>query len=327
MNVVPGQQCTYTFSSPAVPIVFNPTLLTTQNIAEQCPEVTQLKQDHTSVQSRGTSPMLPASDSCPEDTEENKSDDNGEEILEVCDIENKHESIVFKGDSIDEIRPDKISVNDIKEESIDKNDNVTNSFCSQSTVLDCSEQKDNDIVVKKLNSIETKTERIQVIENTLHKTETDTQNITLNKSQKSSRNIFTDLTEYNPFMDPQVLQAADGLELLSALAEKSAMRINDKIVESKESSVVETVNDIGADIGAILENDVIADDRSDGKKNTQQNPDKRKLNDVKLEEKLVMQKPRVKCGFAFKPKKEKKKSVVSVTKKMTSFCGISIPEG
>lgn len=326
MTVVPGQQCTYTFSSPAVPIVFNPTLLTTQNITEQCPEVTQLKQDHTSVQSRGTSPMLPASDSCPEDTEENKSDDNGEEILEVCDVENKHESIVFKGDSVDGIRPDKISVNDIKEESIDKNDNVRNSICCQSTVLDCFEQKDNDIVEKKLNGIETKTERKQVLESTVHKTETDTHNITLNKSQKSSRNIFTDLTDYNPFMDPQVLQAADGLELLSALAEKSAMRINDKIVESKESSVVETMND-GADIGVILENDAIADDRSNVKKNTQQNPDKRKLNNVKFEEKHVLQKPRVKCGFAFKPKKEKKKSAMSVTKKMTSFCGISIPEG
>ncbi|XP_053387028.1 uncharacterized protein LOC123561998 isoform X2 [Mercenaria mercenaria] len=320
--VVTGQP--YTFSSPTVPIVPNQTLLTTPNVPNQCPEVTQLKQDHTSVQSRGTSPMLPASDSCPEDIEENKSDDNGEEILEVCDIvENKIESANLKNDSVDVHCSDRTTEIEIKKENTDLKDDLKMGMCSDSTVLGSSEQRDAEIVDKQHNSKNEKVKCEKVAENNESKTDLNDHA----KSPRASRNIFTDLTEYNPFMDPQVLQAADGLELLSALAEKSAMRINDKSVSKVNATEETAVSKTGVvDTETNVKTDIKDVEKIDIKKKSTEDLEKRKHKDVKTETKQVTAKPRIKCGFAFKPKKEKKKPAIDVTKKVTTFCGISVPE-
>jgi hypothetical protein len=43
--------------------------------------------------------------------------------------------------------------------------------------------------------------------------------------------------EYNPFLDPQILQAVDGLELLSALAEKRSKSLDTNNKEVKEEEI------------------------------------------------------------------------------------------
>ena len=332
LAVVSGQQCTYTFPSPTVPIVLNQTLLSTQNVPDHCPEVTQLKQDHTSVQSRGTSPMLPASDSCPEDTEENKSDDNGDEILEVCDIEdskNENEIINFNSDSVEIHCNERTSESENKEDKIEINDDLKMRMCSEKSVLDSVKGETNIDNTQTTNKID-KLKNEKDLETSENKADLEFKDRA--KSPRSSRNIFTDLTEYNPFMDPQVLQAADGLELLSALAEKSAMRLNKESI-TKESEIEERKDKMteSVDVKVKIENEVKSVKKIDIKNNNKgikDDTEKRKQKDViTAEVKDVSIKPRIKCGFAFKPKKEKKKAAFDDSKKMTTFCGISIPEG
>lgn len=311
LDLLPGHQ--YTFQPPSVPIVFNSSLLPTQNTPEPVPEVSHLKHEHTSVQSRGTSPMLPASDSCAEDTEENKSDDNVDEIVDVCNDSGKLETVIEEESEIHAETQSKFSgeicpttlkedLSSTKETTRDNKERVIEEGVATGQV-------ENEVNSTKLQNVPGLTES--------HTT----------KSPKSGRNIFTDLTEYNPFMDPQVLQAADGLELLSALAEKSAMVIKDAIpkIQDSESNSENTNRESN-------ESKVMP---SDGKQKDEENPkiSKDVLDTVpkpksqdENELKEQKTKPRVKCGKAFKPKKEKKKTATSSGPKMTTFCGISVPE-
>ncbi|XP_060605200.1 uncharacterized protein LOC132757782 isoform X3 [Ruditapes philippinarum] len=329
LAVVSGQPCTYTFPSPTVPIVLNQALLTTQNVPDNCPEVTQLKHDHTSVQSRGTSPMLPASDSCAEDTEENKSDDNADEILEVCDIEdNKNETVNLNSDSVEIHRCEVTQTSNIKEDKNSIKDDLRMGLCSNKSTFDSLQVQTNIDKTQNTNKID-KLKREKDSGTSENKAELELKDRA--KSPRSSRNIFTDLTEYNPFMDPQVLQAADGLELLSALAEKSAMRLNEESIPKEnakeETSIrkIEHIDDVvkvESDIKEVRKVDIKSNNKS-----VKDDTEKRKQKDI-IDgiAKDVPIKPRIKCGFAFKPKKEKKKSVLDDSKKMTTFCGISIPE-
>lgn len=331
MTVVPGQHCSYTFPSPTVPIVFNPTLLTTQTVPDPCPDVTQLKQDHTSVQSRGTSPMLPASDSCNEDIEENKSDDNVDEIVEVCAIDITTETATLKPEISIEASKDIQPNNVVTGEVITQNEYDTKiGLIPGKMKFDLANNIDTEIKNDQQDDQRDHMDREPVVNSAECELDSDIKERASIKSPKSTRNLFTDLTEYNPFMDPQVLQAADGLELLSALAEKSAMAVNDKPTDSNENisaDPTQTTQDEVAKTEEHIDNEQKKPIKTDVQKKKKDKIDKRKLTSMKLDEMKWKHKAHVKCGFAFKPKKEKKKISTCIADKVTTFCGISIPEG
>ncbi|KAL4240920.1 heterochromatin assembly [Mactra antiquata] len=314
----------YAFPPPSVPIVFNSSLLSSQSEIDQTVDVNQIKTDHTMVQSRGTSPMLPASDSCAEDTEENKSDDNAEEILNVCDADDKIDIVGKDINNTHEVTES----NAIEKCETDEEDKQCVELAQSGVNVESNdiikEEKKHDSECEQIKS-----ENVSTVEDCDAKSSvSETQFKESKKAPEFGRNIFKDLTEYNPFMDPQILQAADGLELLSALAEKSAVRLdeNKTSTEPKEDipKIVEscdTNNDETHDIKVKVEDDIDTD--KDNKKKKFLKRTNKTIESIKLK-----QKSRVKCGYAFKPKKDQKnkKAKEDPSKKLTTFCGISIPE-
>lgn len=307
-SVAPGcDMSSFTFSAPTVPVVFNPTIIPPQPHA--ITDHTAIPDDHTAgsevatVQSRGTSPMLPASDSCPEDL---KSDDNAEDVVDICDEDVKHQH-QLKDETHEEVHSDH-HVNATTENGPYKAELVSEhvSMSSENSIASCQRQNIVDTTARKIDS-----------ENISEQTESNHSPLT--KSHKANRNIFKDLTDYNPFNDPQVLQAADGLELLSTLAEKSAPVISSEPpveaeVKIKEKMTCEKLptNELKTVPSATPTNEL---------KETQG-----KVDVVAKDEVVAKKKSRIKCGYSFKTKIETKPVVVD-EKKMTTFCGITIPEG
>lgn len=324
MAIVPDQQ--YAFPSPSVPIVFNSSLLASQSNIDQSVDVNQTKTDHTSVQSRGTSPMLPASDSCAEDTEENKSDDNADEFVNVCDTEDKTDN------TEEDIGVKQETKKCHSLEICDEDSEVVIDIVKNDVEI----KKDDSVqpVIKDISKCELResAKDLHIVSKEVQKTEVESSCVESRKIPKSGRNIFTDLTEYNPFMDPQVLQAADGLELLSALAEKSAVRLDENKASSESKEDIPKCKEPCITIDDVkLEKEVKVEKEAKNEVDVEKElviPDEGlKRSDSTSDSNKIRQKSRVKCGYAFKPKKEQKNKKSDITKKLTTFCGISIPEG
>lgn len=256
--------------------------------------------------------MLPASDSCAEDTEENKSDDNVDEIVDVCIVENKK-------DELERNAPTERNEADAGNVLTNLKQLVKHEYSNVSLNSEVSTEDDEHPSEKEKDC--------SSVSKTFSQSGTDISESNTAKSPKSGRNIFTDLTEYNPFMDPQVLQAADGLELLSALAEKSAMCIKEPTPKQSENELDQTLK---AEIKPEIKPKLI-DEESSFEKSKQKKDDTevRLKTKIKIDDDQKLHKPRVKCGKAFKPKKEKKAQTPTPNPgpKMTTFLGISVPEG
>lgn len=292
----------FAFSTP--PVVFNSSLIPQHSITDHTiPEdQQQANQEVTSVQSRGTSPMLPASDSCPEDVVDIKSDDNTEDIVEICEVDVKHENADAEKENINnasEIKTDSSDATKVNGSDMSPNGSIgkeVSNFVSEEKI------KEKVAFCHSLNL-----ERTNEINGSR-------QNGT-SKQSKTNRNIFKDLTEYDPFLDPQVLQAADGLELLSALAEKSApvIKVNDSSTKLEKGGASEVTD---------IKENILSQDEEREKTETLKT-EKVELNDDSLAPK---KKSRVKSGYPLKTKMEVKPAIAD-EKKMTTFCGITIPEG
>lgn len=360
LSLTAGQQCAYTFHPPAMPYIFNPSVLPVHNIPEPSTEVTQTKLEHTSVQSRGTSPMLPATDSSNEETEDCSSqhEEKCEKLDEKADeLINENDGSVCKSlceepvtsDFKEEIASELVPENDlnvvsevestnmvaeVKTETVFIDDKSIDLVCDK-TSCDNSEHKNKELSnilesqtmkpgpVREIMSgvPEKETNLSKISQKSIDTTESGTEKEVKMKSfrtLKSDRNIFSDLTEYNPFTDPQLLEATDGLELLSTLAEKSSLC--SQIIPT-ETILSETPKGdaIKEDVYAFKE-DKISTSKSFSQKTNIETIEKPQ-NDIKKQTKS-----RIKCGYAFKPTKTPETLQTSPVR-MTTFCGITIPEG
>ena len=373
LSLTGGQQCAYTFHPPTMPYIFNPSVLSVHNIPEPTPDINPLKVEQTSVQSRGTSPMLPATDSSNEENEEcssqpdekiekiEKTDEPALENDEVCkskvctekleiDLKGELSSYSVPGCDKDNDKDDTTEYSKLVVDKIDKTpklkDTLVDSVCDK-TYCDSSEINHNEVSVAKVS-----VHNIPVSDTirSNHETESDTESIlieprtndiqtqhidckmeTLNstdtvnnemkpkswRASKTDRNIFSDLNEYNPFTDPQILEATDGLELLSTLAEKSIISLNNNPNERKLSEADAAKEDVFA-----FKDDAIPPSKS---LHTKKERDKETIEKSPTETTKPI-KSRIKCGYDFKPKQAPDPDSISPVR-MTTFCGITIPEG
>ncbi|XP_052818307.1 uncharacterized protein LOC128244317 isoform X2 [Mya arenaria] len=298
----------FNFAQPPVPIMFNSTFLSAPPQPEVNPPGDPGQLELASVQSRGTSPMLPACDSC---NEEVKSDDNADDIIDICDHEDddmdEHEKDLQSETICDEVPNSKDTI-EVKRES----DTLTCKTEISVNKIDTNKSNfktvDNYTFPRETNQCKIEDSACDKNTNGIPKNEVSSEDTPdANKRHVDpNRNIFKDITEkYDPFLDPQVLQAADGLELLSALAEKSALVVKPKTEEDEKK-----------DKGNLLHKQVVQIDPSIG-------------SSEKDEKNVPKKKSRVKYGYASKiTSGEKDKPAVATTaeKKMTTFCGIIIPE-
>ena len=354
---------TFSFSTPNVPFVFNSnSLLPSQNVTELNSDVSLLKQEQTTVQSRGTSPMLPATDSSAEDNEECTT---LAEVKSLIESEKEIESVKTVATTKPDVESSPVIVHETQNESAGITCDVGSAEVKSDLVQDkCHSVESSD------KSVESKPENGDELK-TKHKSQTDCNNtennsvvsteiiakskadctvsvkkirdrkketsVSRSSKAKSDRNIFTDLTEYNPFTDPHVLQAADGLELLSALAvaEKSSLTPNasdETAGDPKKSSLDACKTELKDDVYTFTDEhttSVCKSEEKDGVNISGQEksvviPEKNVGPGV-LSEKI---KSRVRCGHAFKPRKKESATPTSPSpKRMMTFCGIMIPEG
>ena len=299
-SVAPGCDISsFTFSAPTVPVVFNPTIIPqhphTVTDHSVVTEDHHVGQELATVQSRGTSPMLPASDSCPEDAGDLRSDDNTDENV---DFSHANQDSKYEYDDKAEVDIDVETIPDENTFSVDfsKTKGSSNTWSGKedaSVEAGCTG------------------ERVECLDASI-------------ELSNHNRNVFKSMTEYNPFMDPQVLQAADGLELLSALAEKSAHVISDSAKAVEASTKTEDPVKIEKKYEVKAEAEDVKDHKH-AKVNTDTNEHEQKDDITSNGDTASKKKSRVKCGYSFKPKMEVKTS--DEEKKMTTFCGITIPEG
>ena len=358
LSLTAGQQCAYAFHPPAMPYLFNPSMVPVHNIPEPASEANQSKQEHTSVQSRGTSPMLPATDSSNDENEDCGSQPeekvvNQDEKTDITDNDTAHEAKLVadlreelsSADPITEIDAHvETEIEDVKPDVAIKAESVS---IGEKSSSDCDKTVCDEFIENNeaLLTSTSENENIQssaiehtVSDNSDNKTDqpdlTDTPNsekvidnsiakenkFKILRPSRPDRNIFNDLTEYNPFTDPQILQAADGLELLSALAEKSSLcsNVNPTEIKLSEEPKADTLTE---DIYTFKE------DKISTSKSLLKKTETEKETIVKSpKEAKKPAKSRIKCGYAFKPTKTPETAHTSPVR-MTTFCGITIPEG
>lgn len=210
----------------------------TQESGSSLPEIVSIKTEMSSVQSRGTSPMVPASEI----------EDTSQETIEASSINsgsdsehsNKHSNIA----SVQTCASDRCSSNESV--SVDENSCISE---KEKINTSCSEKIENVNVCENSDSKSETKVKEQNSEKDIENS--DTSELSLSNEARAaseSAHILAGLScskvvansdvsscdqntksienssekTYNPFLDPQILQAADGLELLSALAEKRA---------------------------------------------------------------------------------------------------------
>ncbi|XP_060071392.1 trinucleotide repeat-containing gene 18 protein-like isoform X2 [Ylistrum balloti] len=225
-----GQPLSYQY--PALPIVYSPSLLPTIPIQDT------VKTEMSTVQSRGTSPMVPASEI----------DDTSQEVIDaapsttqsmcdiITDITNVSQSIASVQTcttnassstelvtsitcSVTKDKPVSSNVDDSKAESCDhpiqslESENCSKSENESDLAKDgTSEDK---LDTKQTMTPSTSVTADECVQNVCERSETEE----LPDGVISEKQDETKQSDYNPFLDPQILQAADGLELLSTLAE------------------------------------------------------------------------------------------------------------
>ncbi|XP_033736618.1 LOW QUALITY PROTEIN: BAH and coiled-coil domain-containing protein 1-like [Pecten maximus] len=243
-----GQPLSYQY--PALPLVYSPSLLPSIPIQDS------VKTETSTVQSRGTSPMVPASEI----------DDTSQEVIDaapsttqsmcdiITDITNVSQSIA--------------SVQTCTTNASSSSGLVTSVTCSIDKSVSSDESKAGscDIPIQSLDSDHSsKSEKEQsLLKEETPEVKLDTNRITPSTSvttdecvkEVSERSESKETTgdvicvkenepkqnpsDYNPFLDPQILQAADGLELLSTLAEIRAkcVTLETPVVPPNESQMV-----------------------------------------------------------------------------------------
>lgn len=254
-----AQNLSYSYSGP-VPLIVNPSLVSTVS----CSDTVPIKPETSMVQSRGTSPMVPASEI--EDTAQEMIDNSPNHVMTENNVPSLRKDIVndddessfSSTDSFINTRPS-VSSDIIKDDpncyrkdttdfSIAKKDSLLLSKCDISQkheILNSGnfeEQKlfqDNDDKHLRDNSPCNKLEKLTSSDVDKNPVKCDSnskcdsvKDKTVEQTVKENKHI----EEYNPFLDPQILQAVDGLELLSALAEKRSKSL-DTNKESKEEII------------------------------------------------------------------------------------------
>ena len=326
-------------------------MLPVHNINESSTDINPSKIEHTSVQSRGTSPMLPATDSSNEETEECSS--QPDEKIDKTETDEKlkepkpHMKTCFQfneKEASSKSDPKNVQTEcEIAQEVSHKEDSV---LVKEMPIVSTSNIQDSVVVEvagKDYTNIDTKAVLSNLQkhgESELHESSSKSNEhevvtvegvtkVTINPAKdtktkfcrtKNDRNIFDDITEYNPFTDPQILQAADGLELLSALAEKSSLCSN--INQTDTNNFKEPNTDIVKEDIYTFKEDKISTSESLGKPRDDVNASRKRL----PKEAQTPKKSRIKCGYAFKPSKTPDTTPTTPVK-MTTFCGITIPEG
>ena len=289
------------FTQATLPFVFNSAIVPSSPCHEAATAPTSANVspvESASVQSRGTSPMLPATDSC---NEEAKSDVDSDDIIDICDHDDSvHEDAEVKNNVVGANHQNEL----VKLESTTASECITKSQDLLQTQTNEESAAGKSVHENENARVTAQTE----INDNVSKVEVDT--IKETKETDSNRNIFKEISgHYDPFLDPQVLLAADGLELLSALAEKSALAIPSAV-----------------DKEACCDQDATAAKCEKLPEVKQGEDDKEPSTDKTRKEEIVPKKSRVKFGYATKPEDKTVSSPV-VEKKTTIFCGITIPAG
>ncbi|XP_061182021.1 uncharacterized protein LOC133190416 isoform X2 [Saccostrea echinata] len=225
---VPAAKVLPTSNQVVFPPAFNAAVVTdvpcTVSVVQAVKAVTSL------VQSRGTSPMIPGTE-C-EDTPQEKIEDVNQSN-EISSVEVS--GLCSKGvAAVQTESTHKTSKSDTKCK-IEKEDSLK----------DCSEEITSNQCAKAALPTTTVIGDVTIVEmtpDTKSHSHEIASNIDQNKTEKHTDLIPTkteqDSNNYNPFLDPQILQAADGLELLSALAEQRAKFASP---EKEESKIDQTV--------------------------------------------------------------------------------------
>jgi len=286
LNIHNNQPLPYQYPA-ALPIVYNTTGIV-QGIPVSLPNNVTVKTEASTVQSRGTSPMVPASeiddtsqetiDAAPSTTES-----SCDTTASITDAKTVTQSIASVQTCVTDVSCCTVSVTALtcstgsenrvkkcgltssyKDNKSENNEliksNHTDVLSSNNKVHGgkYSEHSDIQIVIKETSGNEKSSDntetsvivklddKISIIERP-KKVESDHKHIIVStnnqKNDKSSvpkDQSSSNVENYNPFLDPQILQAADGLELLSTLAEKRAKCL--EVEESKPASA-EIVSD------------------------------------------------------------------------------------
>ena len=220
--------------------------------------------ESSNVQSRGTSPMAPASE-CEETSHEGSEEQMRLKIGQSRDVKavvgpeqesvsiktceekkavecNKVESI----SSLEEGTKNESTETQVKEikstETDDKKEReIKRSFddLPRTTVID-------NVTIVEMSPIkkvapmisESKTNSVSASEDIPDKTEVKCDTVKCANAQDNSSGCVS----YNPFLDPQILQAADGLELLSALAEQRSKCVDNDTTYTKDCNDKENEN-------------------------------------------------------------------------------------
>ncbi|XP_069124206.1 trinucleotide repeat-containing gene 18 protein-like isoform X5 [Argopecten irradians] len=258
-----GQPLSYPY--PALPIVYSPSLLPSIPIQDT------VKTETSTVQSRGTSPMVPASEI--DDTSQEVIDAAPSTTQSMCDIIT---DITNVSQSIASVQTcttnacsstglvtsvtcsiDKSVSNSVDEPKVDACDTPVDSLDNENS---CKTEKEQCVLKEEIFNEKSETKSVtpstavttdECIKDACDRSETkeppgDTTCVKQNQSKQSA-------SDYNPFLDPQILQAADGLELLSTLAEIRAkcVTLETPVIPNSDSKVgspsvsedVKTTND------------------------------------------------------------------------------------
>ncbi|XP_021358392.1 trinucleotide repeat-containing gene 18 protein-like isoform X2 [Mizuhopecten yessoensis] len=230
-----GQSLSYQY--PALPLVYSPSLVPAIPIQDA------VKTETSTVQSRGTSPMVPASEI--DDTSQEVIDAAPSTTQSMCDIVMNIANVSQSIASVQTCTTNASSSTGLVTSvtcSITKDKSVSNS-------VDESKTESCDTPIQPLESeIHTKSEKEQCLsKDGTPECKLDTKRVVTPSTSVTSVAVDEDVKsvsersetkeppgdvicvkqnetnqshrDYNPFLDPQILQAADGLELLSTLAE------------------------------------------------------------------------------------------------------------
>lgn len=245
-----------------MPLIVNPSLVS--NVGVSCSET--VKHEHSTVQSRGTSPMVPASEI----------EETAQEMIDNSPVLDKGEidiPLIRKGcitdddessfSSTDSFVNDRLRYSDIdtKEEpetvvkikidsSTDTKDNTPLRICENALKPEIKLESENQNDMSSIPEINKDDEKQQSDQAIATSDKLDSQNVEESKTpdqlcdqtnEKTSSDIIETKQndEYNPFLDPQILQAVDGLELLSALAEKRSKSIDAKVDKTEDEQMEE----------------------------------------------------------------------------------------
>ncbi|XP_071129486.1 trinucleotide repeat-containing gene 18 protein-like isoform X5 [Mytilus edulis] len=267
-----SQTLPYSYSG-SVPLIVNSSIVSHANLS--CTEA--IKSELSTVQSRGTSPMVPASEI--EDTEQDMIDnspvqvktDNEVHISKKDIIDDDDESSFSSTESFvhmhvtnfknenekdNTVYTSKDSIEleiTTKDKTVLPNDAVSfkgqiktlNTDSENQTSLHNIQKKENDRPIESLPANELKNPDLikpdeKVSSNQCCDQIKDEKSVESVKEDKSSE-------DYNPFLDPQILQAVDGLELLSALAEKRSKSIDTRKDIKEEDEKDDVKNEIPED--------------------------------------------------------------------------------